>query len=170
MVIPRVSKAVTMRCYSLAKKAYIMEVADTAAQFTQFPSISSTLLLTCAKFLSSTLQTPEKLLNFASDQSGGGMEVTVLHLMSLIRNLPNCTNCGEKECNKGKVVEIINKLTKGSRLSINPKFYTVDLKNMIITVISSRPQYIMGRRSTDNQEVEFHMMYQGHPRFWYKCD
>ena len=102
-------------------------------------------------------------------QPGGGMEVTVLRLMSLIRNLPvpNCTNCGEKECNKGKVVEIINKLTKGS---INPKLYTVEHKDLIITVISSRPQYILGRRSSDNQEVEFNLMHEGHPRFCYKCD
>ena len=65
----------------------VMEIADTAAQFTQFPTVSSTLLLTCAKFLKTTLTTPSEQLEFATNQSGRGQGDTVLQILALIRGL-----------------------------------------------------------------------------------
>ena len=62
----------------------VMEVADTAYQFNQFPDFSSSLLLQCAKFIKTNLKSAVSLLKFASDQSGLGKEATVLKLLALI--------------------------------------------------------------------------------------
>ena len=83
-------------------KENVIEVADIAAQFTQFPTISSSLLQSCAKFLKTTLTTDGQLLQFAISKSGSGHEDITLHLVALAKNLPGmhavCGNCREEKC------------------------------------------------------------------------
>ena len=67
----------------------VIEVADTAAQFNQFQTISSSRLQSCAKFfLKTNLKTEGDLLQFAISHSGSGQEATTLHLLALAKNMP----------------------------------------------------------------------------------
>jgi hypothetical protein len=56
---------------------YSKEVANTANQFTQFPEVSSALMIRCAEVIKESLKTPAKMLQFATDQSGTGNEELV---------------------------------------------------------------------------------------------
>eukprot|EP00092_Neocalanus_flemingeri_P025679 GFUD01027840.1.p1 GENE.GFUD01027840.1~~GFUD01027840.1.p1 ORF type:complete len:305 (-),score=90.41 GFUD01027840.1:51-965(-) len=101
----------------------VVDVAHTAAQLIQFPDISSTLLLSCAKFVQKSFQTPAQLLQFATNQSGDGQESTVRELLALVRDLPDlpplkCSNCGEEECQDGKLLVSLDKVTSGCKLAI----------------------------------------------------
>ena len=73
----------------------LMDVADTAAQFTQFPAIFSTLLLTCAKFLKKTLRTPAKLLQFGNEHAGSGQGDTFIQLMGMVNTLSVNSKCND---------------------------------------------------------------------------
>eukprot|EP00092_Neocalanus_flemingeri_P003229 GFUD01003456.1.p1 GENE.GFUD01003456.1~~GFUD01003456.1.p1 ORF type:complete len:309 (+),score=68.17 GFUD01003456.1:41-967(+) len=104
----------------------VMEVADTAFQFSQFPTVSDQLLLNCAKYVKKTLKTPASLVQFATDGSGSGQEATVLKLLALIRtitppipNRPNCPNCKQDQCQHGKLVESLDKIVLGCKLAEN---------------------------------------------------
>eukprot|EP00092_Neocalanus_flemingeri_P061012 GFUD01073267.1.p1 GENE.GFUD01073267.1~~GFUD01073267.1.p1 ORF type:complete len:162 (+),score=48.74 GFUD01073267.1:1-486(+) len=101
----------------------VVEVAHSAAQFIMFPDISSTLLLSCAKFIQQSFRTPAQLLQFATDQCGDGQESTVQQLLALVRNLPDlpplkCSNCGEVECQDGMLLASLDKVTPGCKLAI----------------------------------------------------
>eukprot|EP00092_Neocalanus_flemingeri_P004322 GFUD01004647.1.p1 GENE.GFUD01004647.1~~GFUD01004647.1.p1 ORF type:complete len:297 (+),score=93.86 GFUD01004647.1:66-956(+) len=101
----------------------VVDVAHSAAQFIQFPDISSTLLLSCAKFIQKSFRTPAQLLQFATDQSGDGQESTVQQLLALVRGLPDlpplkCFNCGEEECQDGTLLVSLDKVTPGCKLAI----------------------------------------------------
>ena len=79
----------------------VIEVADAAAQFNQFPTISSSLIQSYAKFLKTNLKTDGELLQFAISHSGSGQEATALHLLALAKNMPGnpiCSNCEEENC------------------------------------------------------------------------
>ena len=93
----------------------LLDTAHIAAQFTQFPDVSSTLLDTCARFLQKTKRTSAERLDFAINQSGGWQEATALQLLRLVRDLPTLGNCGDpmEKCKNGKVVESMNKFTIG---------------------------------------------------------
>lgn len=101
----------------------LMDIAHTAAQFTQFSDVSSALLETCAKFLQKSVKTPEKQLQFALAQSGGGQEATALQLLVLVRDLPSleCFNCGEarNKCLDGQLVVYREKFNIGCKLRVN---------------------------------------------------
>jgi len=104
----------------------LMDTAHIAAQFSQFPGVSSTLLDTCARFLQKTKRTPQDRLDFATNQSGGGQEAITLHLLILVRDLPpleECGNCREPKdkCMDGKVVESRDKFTIGLKLRVNTR-------------------------------------------------
>ena len=99
----------------------LVEFADIAVHYDQFPDVSSALLLTCAKFLKTNRKTPAEQLQFAMEKSGEGQEATVLQLLVLARDLPppECSNCGEKECQDGKLVESVDKFREGCKLRVN---------------------------------------------------
>ena len=101
----------------------LMDIAHTAAQFSQFSDVSSTLLHTCARFLQKTKKSPGERLEFAMNQSGGGQEATTLQLLVLARDLPalECGNCGEakEKCMDGKVVASRDRFTPGLRIRVN---------------------------------------------------
>ena len=101
----------------------LMDTAHTAAQFSQFSDVSSTLLHTCARFLQKTKKSPGERLEFAMNQSGGGQEATTLQLLVLARDLPalECGNCGEakEKCMDGKVVASRDRFTPGLRIRVN---------------------------------------------------
>jgi len=100
----------------------VVEVADTAAQFNQFPTISSSLLQSCAKFLKTNLKTDGDLLQFSISHSGSGQEATVLHLLALAKNMPgnpSCSNCKEEDCKDKLPVTDLGKLSPGCRITLN---------------------------------------------------
>eukprot|EP00092_Neocalanus_flemingeri_P027985 GFUD01030382.1.p1 GENE.GFUD01030382.1~~GFUD01030382.1.p1 ORF type:complete len:299 (+),score=64.12 GFUD01030382.1:44-940(+) len=103
----------------------LMEIAHTTAQFSHlFPIVSPPLLLRCAKFLQITFRTPAEKLQFATDQYGGGQEVTAMQLLVMARDLPPlplCSNCGMdvEQCKDGQLVTATEKLTLGLKLRIN---------------------------------------------------
>jgi len=99
----------------------LMDVAHTAAQFTQFEEVSSALLLSCAKFLQKAITGPGDQLQYAVDQAGTGREATVLHLFGLIRNLPplKCANCGQIKCLASEPVDRQEKFRIGLKIKVN---------------------------------------------------
>ena len=66
----------------------VMEVANTAAQFTHFPAASSQLMLKCRNNLSNKffMRTQARLQEFIRIGNGEEM-ITVQTLMTLVRNL-----------------------------------------------------------------------------------
>jgi len=122
----------------------LMDIADIAVQFSQFSDISSTLLQTCARFLQKTKKTPAERLNFAMNQSGGGQEATALQLLTLVRDLPKCGNCGEpkEKCMNGKVVETMDEFTWGLKVRVNERcsrYWSRSFVGKVYMVISNFP-------------------------------
>ena len=66
----------------------VVDVYDTAAQFTQFPTVSDPLILKCVNFLQENLGTSKELLAFAVKQSGSGQEVNVLKMLVIKQQHP----------------------------------------------------------------------------------
>jgi hypothetical protein len=101
----------------------LMDTAHTAAQFSQFSEVSTTLLRTCARFLQKTKKTSTERLDFAMKQSGNGQEATALQLLVLARDLPalECGNCGEpkEKCLDGKVVASRDRFSPGLKIRVN---------------------------------------------------
>ena len=68
----------------------VVEVYDTASQFTHFPTVSDPLLMNCVNFLKESLGTSRELLEFAVKHSGSGQEVTALKIMAILKVKKMC--------------------------------------------------------------------------------
>jgi hypothetical protein len=86
----------------------VIEVAETAVQFNRFPTISSSLLQSCAKFLKTNLKTDGELLQFAISHSGSGQEATAKNM----QGNPICSNCEEENCQDQLLVTDVIKINK----------------------------------------------------------
>jgi hypothetical protein len=149
----------------------VLEVAETAVQFLQFPTVSNALLLKSAKFLISTLTTPAELLQFAIDQSGTGQGDTVLQLLALIKDMKpkeKCQNCqeDEEECRNGEPIFPADMFIPGSRVVMKA------LSSKIYTVVSVKEYTVKYVQCTDNKgkEDNFPIYFQAKPSFCYKCN
>jgi len=156
----------------------VMDVADTAYQFNQFPDFSSSLLLQCAKFINNTLKTPASLLKFASDQSGLGQEATVLKLIALINHEHpiQCQNCKETPCQHGQPIAKTAKFTPGCKLVVNKlcAYWGTNGGNYAayeFTVISVNPNNVNVKVNTSGttSPPEHLMIYCNIPTFCYMC-
>merc|ERR1719228_2978758 len=106
----------------------MMEVATTATQFSQFEGASSALLLHCAYYFNEKVAQPSDRVEFMVAQNAEGNGAVALNLLSLAQALPpsegtNCENCKERDCLVGQVVPL-SKLTKGLKVTANPKTYS----------------------------------------------
>ena len=148
----------------------VLEVAETALQFAQFPTVSTALILKCVEFLKSALTTPAKLLQFATDQSGTGQGDTVLQLLALIKDMkPNekCQNCqeDEEECRNGEPIDRADEFIPGSRVVINA------LSSKICTVVSVTELSLQYVKCKDQKgKAHKHILFETEPSFCYKCD
>jgi len=155
----------------------LMEVAHTAAQFTQFEEVSSALLLTCSKFLQKTKRTPADQLQFALDQLDTGREKTVLQLLTLVKsNLLACTNCGEDECLNGKLVDTNEKCTVGLKIKVNKNRSSYwgpnggSFATKCYTVIEvPNGNTVKVKESENGHSVAHNFMFDGGPLFCYSC-
>merc|ERR1711892_793356 len=95
----------------------VVQIADTAVQFTQFPDMSSALLKRCSTFIKEELKTPSRLFEFAKDQSGRGNEVTVLKLMAMID--VSCSNCRQDPCKDGQLMTTIDQFYVGCKVAVS---------------------------------------------------
>ena len=134
----------------------LMEVASTADEYQQFPSVTSAVLLSCAKFLKSSLQSREDLFRFAAEQVERGQEATAIKLHALAHGLavdqpPQlCVNCHEvrNDCLDGQEVKSVDKVTPGCKLSPNKDcLYWANTDGRSFTVITVYP---------DEQKVKVH--------------
>jgi len=153
----------------------ILHIAETAEQFTQFPSVSSNLLLVCAKFLKSTFHTDGELLKFATDQAGQGQEATVLRLLSLTKEIQPavCLNCGETECKDGKPIRTLDELegkarASGMKMKLNGGNITIDrpIKTYLLSSVNLADITVI--TSTNTKETH-KLIHTGRPQFLYKC-
>ena len=85
----------------------LMDVANTASQFSQFEVVSKALMTVCAKFLERSVK-PADQMKFALDQHTKGRGEIALDLLALVKDLPAvvclCINCGEVDSLKGERV------------------------------------------------------------------
>jgi len=121
----------------------LMEVASTADEYQQFSNVTSTVLLSCAKFLNSSLQLRKDLLNFAAEQVSRGQEVTAIKLLALANELPEsqvpCDNCSEvvSDCLDGQEVKTFDKVKPGCNLGPNKNcHFWHTTENRYFTVVS----------------------------------
>jgi len=158
----------------------LMDTAHIATQFSQFPDVSSTLLVTCARFLQKTKRTAADRLDFAINQSGRGQEVTTLQLLMLVRDLPTleCGNCGEPKemCMDGKVVESFDKFTVGLKLRANTRCSEYWIPDDVI-VSAGKVCTVISKPTTDRVSVQWegaggcdiYYCYSGLEPFCYNC-
>jgi len=105
----------------------LMEVANTADEYQQFPDVTSAVLLSCAKFLHSSFQSRKDLFKFAAEQVSRGQGATAINLLALANELPEspatqvCDNCSEVEsnCLDGQEVKTFNNVKFGCKLGLN---------------------------------------------------
>lgn len=158
----------------------LMDVAHTAAQFTQFEEVSTALLSSCAKFLQKAISGAEDQLQFAVEQVGTGRETTVLHLFGLIKNLPplECSNCRKAQCLDGELVVSREKFCIGLKIKVNKacsywgvnggnygnKHFTVDS----ISMGFPQQQCTLKERDVAGNS-SWHLEYNGVPTFCYEC-
>jgi len=145
----------------------VMEVADSAYDFNQFPDVSYSLLLRCAKFIKSKLRTPARLLEFAVDQSGSGQEATVLKLMALIKQ-SECSNCNSTPCKNGQEITNAEQLSPGCKMDVNNNdghLYTVVAANQGSNTVKAIYCY-----APTKQQSDYQILRNGLPTFCYKCD
>ena len=119
----------------------VIEVADAAAQFNQFPTISSSLIQSYAKFLKTNLKTDGELLQFAISHSGSGQEATALHLLALAKNMPGnpiCSNCEEENCQDKFEVACtdVSKINTRCRLTVSTDDVTNSWFGELVEVLS----------------------------------
>eukprot|EP00092_Neocalanus_flemingeri_P088766 GFUD01112199.1.p1 GENE.GFUD01112199.1~~GFUD01112199.1.p1 ORF type:complete len:299 (-),score=61.73 GFUD01112199.1:141-1037(-) len=157
----------------------LMEVADTAAQFTQFPTVSSPLLLTCAKFLKKNTKTPAELLQFATDQAGKDQADTVLQLLALVKGLPagkdlpalKCHNCREDKCVNGSVITSSDKFIPGCKMVVNRQSaFCVNAGKVYTVVVVEAGKTIVKCTDQNGKDQSFYIIYNNIPTFCYKCD
>ena len=114
----------------------VLDITETAEQFTQFPKVSGQLLTNCSKFLKTNLKTDRLKLQFALDQSGKGKEKIVLYLLSL-----SCSNCRNNmaDCMDGKPITNCDKIAAGMTVTVTTKEPTHSWLVSIVTVASVNP-------------------------------
>ena len=165
----------------------VMEVANTAAQFTHFPATSSQLLLKCAKFIKQTLRTQARMQEFVRFRNGQEM-ITVQTLMTLVRDLKAqemlpkdhalmCSNCKMDECQNGKRVSMVFGLSLGCKVTINNqsgtywnRFGSNEYGEIVYTVVQELQENIVKIRDViEEQEGIFYILRENIPTFIYKC-
>jgi len=98
----------------------LIDIAQTATQFEHFQDVTSSFLLTCAKFLKKSTNSFKEVFEFASNQIGGGREKTSLLLIAMLKDLSplTCANCGEWTCLEGQEVPR-EKMAVGLKIRVN---------------------------------------------------
>jgi len=117
--IPELSEELTfqLKNYPLTMEN-VLDIAETAEQFSQFEIIVSKLLETCSNFLKSELNTKELQLQFALKQSGTGKEKIVLHLLSMASPSPKCSNCRQPKCMNGQLITSCDLIAEGMAVTV----------------------------------------------------
>ena len=94
--LPRLSKELEnqMRIIDIQTIDDMMELASTACKFSQFGSVSSALLLNCAKFAEKNLVNFEKRSQFMLDQNAQGNGLLAQRLDSMLPPVELCKACG----------------------------------------------------------------------------
>ena len=109
----------------------LMEVANTADEYQQFPDVTSAVLVSCARFLQSSLQLQKDIFKFAADQVSRGLGAIAIKLMVLANELTEsqaslvCDNCSEvvDDCLDGQEVKTFEKVKSGCKLAPNKNCY-----------------------------------------------
>ena len=172
--IPALTEVVESKMNDLLTMNNVLQVAEISEQFTQFPAVSSSLLAICAKFLRSKLTTNEQLLKFARNQSGNGQEATVLKLLFLIGDLPTlpaCSNCGEMECQDGKLIWRLDGKIAGLKVAVSTQDETNSWFGKTATLLSfNMASNLVSLNSPFNLVEEHELILDGNnPQFCCKC-
>jgi len=126
-------------------KDNLVDTASVAYELSwQLDSVSSVLLLNCAKFFQKSYRRAADVTKFVSEHHGNEKGNLVMELLSLVSTLPplECGNCGENPCLSGQPV-IHQKLREGLMVTNNMDApfmgdeIDLEWENFSVTVLSN---------------------------------
>ena len=155
----------------------VVDVADLAAQFDQFPTVSDPILLKCVQFLKNQLGATWKILRFTVNLSGNGQEQTMVKLIALMDL--TCPSCKQEKCKSGELLDSQDKFIPGCKLVVNRQntywgANNGEFVNHLYTVVSMAKNQKVKVSNIPNQINSYYISYINNndslPTFCYKCD